>query len=323
MLYIHAGLWTTTLKTQPPTTTLMAGLNPFETGEDHYEPTRVQHPRRRGSLPQLFIDSAASLESRPWSAVDGQGQDALPLSGSGETKRKGKGKGSKRWGRIFKSMQFGKHKTSKATSPTSKALLTGHGEGEGDGSGPHSPSLEDPFGDQHAMECEDDGEWAAWVGRRGSEDVDMAGSSPTRGDTQTGPGRSSISDASLSQWAVCPRTPQKKQSSSTPTTPRSSPWSRSSLRTPGSARSARSVRSALSQMSDKSRLSATSSMLKKHAKRKKERNARMASQMKSIQILGAEAVGAVAKATRVPEDELQVRVFGRMVDNHIKDGEEM
>ncbi|KAI0706703.1 hypothetical protein C8Q76DRAFT_750395 [Earliella scabrosa] len=270
-------------------------VNPFETAEEDVEaPATVPvlvgqgQGRRRASPPSLFLDS---LEVQPAPGAKGKG--------------KGRAKGRRRIGKIFQHLNFRRRKgsasdaaTTESGSPTGRSLLAHHADDEEDGEGAEDvPEFRDPFGDEHAME---------WT-------LTGSSTSPARGRDERR--RSSASDASLAQWALATRTPERR-AGSTPSTP--SRWSRrSSVRThtPGSGRSW------LSDLSGQTEVSATSSMRRKRGRRKereRERARRMVSQMKSIRLLGAEAAGAVAAATNVSVDRLQMSLFGQSVDEHLK-----
>ncbi|TBU42623.1 hypothetical protein BD309DRAFT_962544 [Dichomitus squalens] len=120
------------------------------------------------------------------------------------------------------------------------------------------------------------------------------------------------------QWMTFPTlvTPIKAQSFSAPTTPRRSPRSARSRHTPGSAKSW------LSELSASSELSAMSSLRRKTAKRKArlslEPNPQMKSMKKSIQLLGPEAAGVVARGTDVSPNKLRYIDFGRQMRDYMR-----
>ncbi|KAI8976317.1 hypothetical protein BD414DRAFT_164934 [Trametes punicea] len=169
--------------------------------------------------------------------------------------------------------------------------------------------VQNPFGDEHAIHR--DGEEAG-----PSSDAH----SQTEGNPQDGGG--SPVAGSTAQWALVPNTPRRTPSASAPTTPGTSPWSAKSKRSVASwQRSPRTPRSAKSWLSEHSpgslsiTSSVTSSLRRKHVRR---RERQLASQMKSLQILGSEAGAAVAKASHVKESKLRYREFERQLRDRFK-----
>ena len=189
-------------------------------------------------------------------------------------------------------------------------------------------AVQDPFADENAMDVEwsdEDSSRLSWHGsdEPEQEDVEMALSSPTGAEpsgsgsgSSTSPGRSP-----RAQSFVFPCTPPRKQhghgkhrtgTSSATTTPspaRSAKSKRSPLR--GSPYSAKSylvhagLGSAVSGGSVGARLAAVNKSRRMHGRNE------LASQMKALQQLGGEAVGAVASATKVSESRLKRMWFGR------------
>ncbi|KAI0689149.1 hypothetical protein C8T65DRAFT_673297 [Cerioporus squamosus] len=281
--------------------------DPFTTSGD----TPRGSMRRRGSLPPLTVNPVTDMDDRPYSAVEGDVEDMLPLVGKRLGKGKGKGKSSEGEGKrrrtfavIFGNLNLRKRKTSKTTTPSADMDVS-----PGDLGG--APT-QDPFGDENAMDCDVGirvglSEWSGFGEAAVPEDaeMEMALGSPSG----EGAGGGGPSGGGTSRAVGFPCTPHKRRRSSISNSPRSSPASAKSRRssprdTPYSAKS---------WLSNSSTPSTVSSMASTRSKHMKRRARSMASQAKSIQLLGIEAAGAVARVTKVSENSLRRKLLGVML----------
>ncbi|KAI0759301.1 hypothetical protein BD413DRAFT_496197 [Trametes elegans] len=170
-----------------------------------------------------------------------------------------------------------------------------------------APDLaEDPFDDSHGMDI--DGEDAVAPFRVGSDAESIE---------EDGAG---VDGAVGADWPAVPKTPRRAKRTSPPTTPGRSPRSAKSARSVMSwqtgASSPRTPKSTRSRVSDGSPGSGGSSSggssYRRRLLRRRTRDT-MASQLKSVQLLGDEAVPAVARATNVKESRLRYRQLDRQL----------
>ncbi|KAI1788219.1 hypothetical protein LXA43DRAFT_1160349, partial [Ganoderma leucocontextum] len=163
--------------------------------------------------------------------------------------------------------------------------------------GESATGAQNPFGDEHAIEGDSRGGGLA-------EDKQM--------ETHDGP--FPTPSAPSGQWVTFPSL--AAQTVSAPTTPKRSPRSMKSRRTPGSAKSW------LSAVSNTSELSTVSSLQRKNLRRRARLSGGHESQMwsmrKTVQVLGPEAAGAVVKETGVSPNKLQCMDFGRQMRAYMK-----
>ncbi|KAI9057797.1 hypothetical protein FKP32DRAFT_1598017 [Trametes sanguinea] len=242
---------------------------------------------RRSSMTQLNIGTLSLRESP---LIHEREDDGTPLFGSASpTKgtRRVPGKARRKIGAFLQRLQRGK--PSKLPSQAVRATLA---------SVVSEDHVDDPFGDEHAMDWEGDE------------------------DAETSQHASSIATGSTPAAALAPKTPQRGRCTSTPNTPRASPWSAKSPRSSASwQKSPRTPRSAKSWLSDSSpgslsiAGSVASSLRRKNVRR---RQRQLTSQMKSMQILGSEAGAAIAKAANVKETKLRYREFDRKLRDQFK-----
>ncbi|CDO72579.1 hypothetical protein BN946_scf184983.g62 [Trametes cinnabarina] len=241
----------------------------------------AQGRRRRSSFSHLNIGTLSLCEPAP---IDEGEDEDVPLVRSSSPTKAAASKARRKIGALFQRLH--RRKPSKVPRHAVRATL---------GSVVPDEHSEDPFGDEHAMDWEDD--------EAGFEGAGTSG--------QASPG-----------VAPAPKTPGRGRCTSAPTTPGASPWSTKSGRSSTSwQRSPKTPRSAKSWLSDSSpgslsiTGSVTSSLRRKHVRR---RQRQMASQMKSMQILGSEAGAAIAKAANVKESKLRYREFDRKMRDQLK-----
>ncbi|KAI0357279.1 hypothetical protein OH77DRAFT_1422860 [Trametes cingulata] len=259
----------------------------FDAGDqmDTDEPGAAGPSGRRTSLSHLNLGGLSLREPDRRFATDEHMEDEAPLLNGSPSKRPRKGVAKRVMRRLFEPIRL--RKASHVSKPARRAVLS---------SVVPADVLEDPFGDEHAMEWEDEVDTTAGGSGEGS---------------------------SGSQAVSVPKTPQRPRHASAPTTPRSSPWSAKSRRSVTSwQRSPRTPSSAKSWLSeggspetDYSTSSGMSALRRRHARR---RARQMTSQMKSLQVLGSEASEAVAKATNVKESKLRYRVWSRQTRDQLK-----
>ncbi|RPD53817.1 hypothetical protein L226DRAFT_540421 [Lentinus tigrinus ALCF2SS1-7] len=225
-----------------------------------------------------------ALNEGPYSAVEANVEDKLPLvgRGPGKGKAKGKGKGTRRTlGGIFKNLNPArKQQPSEVASPSAEMDVS------------EDMPPQDPFDDANAMDMDCDGNvsWQEWHGLSDEdEDAEMALASPRGVEAEA----DADGDASP-RAVVVPRTPQRRRRSSIATTPGSSP------------RSARVRRSPHTPPSAKKYLTGSGENIL-HRSRRRRGQDKLASQMKSMQLLGAEAAGAVARGTKTSPNTLRRR----------------
>ncbi|KAI1787285.1 hypothetical protein LXA43DRAFT_975340 [Ganoderma leucocontextum] len=163
--------------------------------------------------------------------------------------------------------------------------------------GESATGAQNPFGDEHAIEGNGRGGGLAEEERMETHD----GPFPTP-------------SAPSGQWVTFPSL--AAQTVSAPTTPKRSPRSMKSRRTPGSAKSW------LSAVSNTSELSTVSSLRRKNLRRRARlsggHESQMRSMRKTVQVLGPEAAGAVVKETGVSPNKLRCMDFGRQMRAYVK-----
>ncbi|RDX50594.1 hypothetical protein OH76DRAFT_1402198 [Lentinus brumalis] len=259
-------------------------ISPFTNDADSPQGPR----RRRGSLPHSSAQPMTDSDVRPFSAVEGDIEDVIPLVGKGPGKGKAKGQGRPKRRTlevIFGSLNLLKRsKTSKATSPPAEMDVSAV---------PADVPAQDPFGDENAMECDAGFQSFDWhgFGAATSEDAKMALGSASG----EGAGGGSTSGVSTSRAVGFPSTPPKRRRSSIPTTPRSSP------------RSVKSRCSAMSWLTTSSEGSPASSLASIRTKYRRRHARRSAA--KSVQVLGMEAAGLVARRYNVSENRMRWDMF--------------
>ena len=169
------------------------------------------------------------------------------------------------------------------------------------------PSVRNPFGDEHAIAPDPRTDPDCGQGTQ-TQDEQM----DTHQDGSPSPTPTTASDG---QWAAFPSlAAAHTHTVSAPTTPKRSPR----RRTPGSAKSW------LSEVSNASALSTSGSLRRKSVRRRArlsnghESKTQIRSMRKTVQVLGPEAAGAVAKGTGVSPNKLRYMDFGRQMREYMK-----
>ncbi|KAI0667140.1 hypothetical protein C8Q78DRAFT_389299 [Trametes maxima] len=251
---------------------------------------RSMYGRRRSSFSHLNLGSLSLRDV----ALDEDMEEETPLVGGKATKVAQRTKARKRLAALLSPLML-KPRTVKVPQPmayraTLGALISSH----------QPPTSEDAM------------DWQADAGMSTSPTL-AAEASGSASPTHAG-----STDPFAGFSRTIPTTPRRGPGGSAPTTPRvsshsakskASRGSRHTPRTPHTPHSTRSARSWLSEPSPGSVAGSSGGSLSSHDRRMRARARLMASQMKSLQILGTEAGEAIVRATGVRESKARYREF--------------
>ncbi|KAI0641583.1 hypothetical protein C8Q79DRAFT_1014035 [Trametes meyenii] len=249
--------------------------------------------RRRSSLSHLNLGSLSLRDV----ALDEDMEEETPLVGGKATKVARRTKARKRLDALLSPLKL-KPRTVKVPQPMAYRATLG-------ALVPSRPA-------HQPLTIEDAMDWQADAG------ISTSPTPTAEASGSTSPEHASGTDPFAGfSWTI-PTTPRRGHAGSAPTTPRVSPYSakskesrgsRHTPRTPHTPHSTRSARSWLSEPSPGSVAGSSGGSLSSHDRRMRARARLMASQMKSLQILGTEAGEAIARATGVKESKIRYREF--------------